>query len=486
MRQEATGTEFDGFSPDHAATLAATHGGPRWREAQESGQVERARRRMVTPPETANVFALPVEQLTAINEHRTRRLIAAGERDEERLLEALGTWPAQWPQRVRVRLSFLGINLGFSCDMRPRCVYCNQRPVQERMRFSDWQRVIASLTPADGKGTYVFITGGEPLLWREKLWGERGLIRLAQRAGAACNINTNALKLTPRAALGLVSSGTSRVHISLDSRHAEIQDLIYSRPGRWEQVLEGIRNLQVAKALLGVQHPVIHVNCVLTRFNADDFPGFLSFLLGLKPLMEGALSRDFDLHLIPVGGEQNQAIRLGAAEYEHFYKHTWETADRVYREYAESRAVPEDKRGALHEKMPFLSPYHRVQQRGDLAAWAQTAGAGLPAGLALCRRCYVAPTQGFVLPDGAQYWCGGHAVTRPEPVGNVLEGSVQDNIRRGLGQMSALPGEFCRGCPGATQAINQTVEGRLRETIHKWLGATADQPKRPQVAPVFE
>lgn len=432
------------------------------------------------------MFALPVEQLTAINGPKTQRLIAAGERDEDRLLEVLGTWPTQWPEKVPVRLSFLGINLSFACDMRPRCVYCNQRPVQERMQLADWHRLIADLAPAEGKGTYVFITGGEPLLWREKLWGERGLIRAAQRAGAACNVNTNALKLTPRAALGLVSSGTSRVHISLDSRSPKIQDAIYRRAGRWEQVLEGIRNLQVAKALLGVQHPVIHINCVLTRFNADDFPCFLRFLLGLKPLVEGALSRDFDLHLIPVGGEQNQPIRLSADEYQRFFTHTWEVADRVYQEYVESRGVPRDKRGALHEKMPFLSPYHRVQQRGDLAAWAQTAGAGLPAGLALCRHCYVAPTQGFVLPDGAQYWCGGHAVTRPTPVGNVLEASVQENIRRRLGQVASLPGEYCRGCPGATQAINQTVEARLRDTIRKWLGATPLQPEGPQVAPIFE
>jgi hypothetical protein len=93
----------------------------------------------------------------------------------------------------------------------------------------------------------------------------------------------------------------------------------------------------------------------------------------------------------------------------------------------------------------------------------------LPGSLALSERCYVAPTQGFLLPDGAQYWCGGHTVSRPEPVGNVLEHGVQENIRRSLPQVASLPGEQCRNCPGATQAINQVVEARLRQAISERL-----------------
>lgn len=100
-----------------------------WQEVLSAGEVERARRRLLTPPPTENVFALPVEQLVALNGGTVRRMIAAGERDEERLLAALGTWPDHWPDEVPVRLSFLGLNLGFACDMEPRCVYCNQQPV---------------------------------------------------------------------------------------------------------------------------------------------------------------------------------------------------------------------------------------------------------------------------------------------------------------------------------------------------------------------
>jgi hypothetical protein len=81
----------------------------------------------------------------------------------------------------------------------------------------------------------------------------------------------------------------------------------------------------------------------------------------------------------------------------------------------------------------------------------------------------VAPTQAFVLPDGSQYWCGGHSVSRPGPVGNVLEHDVRDNLRQALGEIAAMPGQACRGCAGATMAINQGVEARLRGVIAEWL-----------------
>jgi hypothetical protein len=198
----------------------------------------------------------------------------------------------------------------------------------------------------------------------------------------------------------------------------------------------------------------------------------------MKPLVAEAISPDLDLHLIPVGGEQNRELRLTGDEYERFFSETWEAANAVWEEYQVARGVPEDKRGKLHEKIPFLSPYHRVLQRGELRAWAQRAGAGCPGDLALTGRCYVAATQAFVLPDGSQYWCGGHTVSRPEPVGNVLETSVPDNIRRSLAQTVGLPGPHCANCPGATQAINQTVEARLRQTLQEWL-----QPQPPPPAP---
>ena len=459
------------FADDYRAQVEAVLASPEWQAAVPL--VAAVQADMLTPPATANVFALPVSQLEALNGARVRDLIAAGERDPERLLAALGTWPDRLPDDFPVRLSFVGLNLGFACDMEPRCRYCNQVPTAEALSGDDWKALLTSLAPPDGDGPYVYLTGGEPLMLGETLWGTDGIIATATRARAACNLNPNALQLTPEAALGLVRSGLGRIHISLDTHRPEVQDDICQSPGRWDEVVRGLANLQLAKALLGVGHPVIHLNCVLTRLNADDFPEFLRFLLDRKPLRDGELSPDFDFHVIPVGGERNRDLRLTDAGYQRFFSATWDIADAIYRQYQAARGVPEDKRGALHEKLPYCSPFHRVAQRGSLEDWAACAAQGRPADLAVAARCYVAPTQAFILPDGSQYWCGGHSVSRPEPVGNVLEHTVQGNIRAAMPQLAALPADHCRNCPGATLAINQEVERRLKALISEWI-ATAD------------
>lgn len=471
---------FAAFGKSHSEVLEATFREPDWHEVQQEGLLDAARSDLLTPPKTINAYGLPALQLERINEPKVRQLIAAGERDEGRLLAILGAWPESWPDGAAVSLSFLGINLGFRCDMAPRCVYCNQEPVANRMTLADWKGLIRSLATTDGEGTYISITGGEPLLFGERLWGQEGLVKEATQAGAACNVNTNALALTPRAAVGLVSSGLARMHVSLDSHQGEVQDSICRQSGRWRQVIRGICNLQIAKALLGAEHPIVHINCVLTRQNADDFPGLLRFLLDMKPLSEGRVNLDFDMHVIPVGGVKNDGLRLTAEGYRRFFAETWPEADALWRGYQIERGVPEEQRRALHESVPFLSPFHRVRQRGDLLSWAERAAAGLPASLALTEQCYVAPTQGFVLPDGSQYWCGGHTVSRPEPVGNVKEGSAQENLRSSLSQVGSYPSEHCRNCAGATQAINQAVEARLRQTIREWLTSDSLSPADEQ------
>jgi len=466
------------FTPAHAARLTEVWQSPEWEEAREAGWIEAARERLATPPATENVFSLPADHLRAINGPRVRELIAAGERDEDRLLAVLGTWPDTWPADLPVRLAFLGLNLGFACNMEPRCIYCNQVPVPERLTPDAWRELLKGVAVTDGKGPYVYLTGGEPLLLGEELWGADGLIRAAGGAGAACNLNTNALLLTPQVALGLVSSGLGRVHISLDTHRPELQDEIHRCPGRWEQVVRGLHHMQIAKVALDAAHPVIHINCVLTRLNAPHFPAFLQFLLDRKPRREGGSSPDLDFHLIPVGGEQNRELRLTAEGYERFFTETWEAADAVWQQYQEDIGLPADQRGHLHEKMPFMSPYHRVQQRGPLREWAEQAARGEPAGLALTPRCYVGPTQGFVLPDGTQYWCGGHTVSRPEPVGDACNGGVQSNIRAAVGQMAGVPSVACQSCAGATQAINQNVEAALRQTIRDWIEGKPEEAAR--------
>jgi len=351
------------------------------------------------------------------------------------------------------------------CSFDPiRCLYCNQAWLPKGMELDDWKSVIEEV--AKPIPPYIYLTGGEPLLLGEGVWGDDGLVAFAVRLGCAVNINTNAELITPEVALKLVKSGLARIHISLDSHEPQLQAKIFRSPERVERVLMGIFNLQIARELLGVRHPQIHINCVLTNLNLDQFPEFLRFLLSIREAPpENPFSGDFAFHLIPVGGAENENLRPNAEQWRKFYTETWAEAERVWQEYQESIGIPAGERKSLVEWVPFANPFLRVNHRGGLDNYCEQAAKGIYWATALTKQCYVAPTQAFILPDGAQHWCGAHAIRRPKPLGNVREGGVRDNICRNIARLKELPNEFCFNCAGSTCAINQSVERILRDHI---------------------
>jgi hypothetical protein len=408
---------------------------------------------------------------------RVRGFIAAGERDEDRLAEELGRWPDRW-EGPPPPLSFVGVYLTLGCNARPKCTYCNQRPVDGELPLQAWRDLVTELTEGDGPKPYFSFTGGEPLCWGEALYGPEGLLRHATERGAPSNVNTNALGLTPEVALQIVAAGATRLHISLDSPSAEIQDRLAGSPGRLAQYVEGIHNLQIAREVLGVDHPVVHINCVLTTENLFGYPDLVRFLLDRKrvrtPGAEGAWRgdphyRDLGIHLIPVGGADNAAIRPSADQWERFLTETWAEATEVWSGYQQQVGVPEDQRVGYDDYAFFANPYTRVQYQGALRDYAEAAARSAQSSLGLGRRCLVAPTQAFFLPDGAQHWCGGHGVSRPEPMGRRQQGTAQANIERALPALRQYPNEFCTGCPVATLFLNQTAEKALRDLVRQWI-----------------
>jgi hypothetical protein len=104
----------------------------------------------------------------------------------------------------------------------------------------------------------------------------------------------------------------------------------------------------------------------------------------------------------------------------------------------------------------------------DLDEYCERAARGEYWQGAWTKRCRVAPTQAFVLPDGSQHWCGAHAIRRPEPMGDVSRAGLRENIRAAIAGFSRYPNEDCTGCAGATCSINQAAERNLRQQIADW------------------
>lgn len=465
---------LDEYTPSHRAELEELLSSAAWQEALAAGLVEQVRARRHEPGKTLDYIGTVVEQLVDLNRERVQALIGAGERDPESLAAHLGRWPAGLDGRD-LKISFLGLNLTSECNFEPRCIYCNQPAVASAVDLDGWKRIIAEVTAVNqGSGPYIYISGGEPLLLGEQVWGEDGLVAFASQRGAAVNVNTNAWFITPEVALRLVQAGTSKLHISLDAPDEEVQNELLGGD-RMQRVLRGIYNVQLARDLVGVSHPEIHTNCVLTTRNLDLFPDLFRFILQKRKQLtdrKHPLFQDLFPHVIPVGGRSNDHLRPSSAGFRRFYEEIWPEVCRIWAEYQEQIAVPTENRGVLFGY--FSNPFLRVEHEGGLEAYLETSAVGRYGSRALPHYCYVAPTQGSFTPDGLQYRCGSHAIRRILPIGQVGQGSFFDHTRDGVAGLEQLPSEDqCYGCALATLYINQSVAKKLRERVGEMLTAAA-------------
>jgi MoaA/NifB/PqqE/SkfB family radical SAM enzyme len=474
---------FAQYQPAHRARLQALAGSAGWQRYLGDEAAMRARREAaLTPPAAPGQLRGALSYLVERNEPHAQALLRAGVRDSDELAAALGDWSTPltesygdepWP------IYFLGLVLTIACSFDPRrCLYCNQAMVPRRLDLDDWKRVIAEA--ARPVPPYVYITGGEPLLRGPEVWGDDGLVAYATRLGCAVNLNTNAELVTPRVALQLVKAGLARVHISLDSADPEVQGTLFRGRARVEAVWRGLYNLQLAREALGVAHPQIHTNCVLTRLNLFQVPDLLRALLAVRKLPAPSPGRklsqdpalaDFAFHLIPVGGRDNAPLRPSAEEWRRFFTETWAEAEAVWAGYQAELGIPEAERDTLSGHVPFANPFLRADHHASLDEYCRQAAHGSYWQGALSERCYVAPSQAYVLPDGSQHWCGAHAVRRPPPLGNVLTSSLRENIRRGVARLAGLPGPDCANCAGATCVINQSMARGLHAQVERWLEA---------------
>ena len=169
-----------------------------WREVLDSGLLEEVKAEKVEPGTRRDFIDTVADQLLELNEERVEKLIAGGNEDEEFLLDEIGKWPERLDEK-ELKISFLGFNVTADCNFLPRCVYCNQPFIQDEIGLDGWKRIVEEVTRVnEGNGPYIYITGGEPLMLEEEIWGDDGLIQFATRRGASVNVNTNALMLTDR------------------------------------------------------------------------------------------------------------------------------------------------------------------------------------------------------------------------------------------------------------------------------------------------
>jgi MoaA/NifB/PqqE/SkfB family radical SAM enzyme len=474
---EETVLSFTNYQPSQRERLRALVETPQWQTVLTRGSaLQQWKAQVRVPPSAPGQQAMAADFLKGRNAERVQGLLRQGVRDEKVLVEALGNWETALAGDERFPMAFLGLVLTLDCHFLPRCLYCNQTWLPRRLTVDDWKALLQEA--AEPTPPYVYLTGGEPLQLGAEVWGDEGLVAFATKLGCAVNINTNAVLITPQVALQLVKVGLARLHISVDSADPQVQAELFQGASRAEAVWKGILNVQIAREVLGANHPQIHINCVLTARNLFGFPELLRSLLEVRKVRsdgyqgkttDDPLFRDFAFHLIPVGGSENALIRPTAEEWKRFYTETWAEAEQVWEDYQTAVGVPQAERKPLAGHVPFASPFLRAEHHMSLDEYCEMAARGVYWQGALTDRCYVAPTQAFVLPDGSLHWCGAHAIRRPRALGDARQSGLRDTIRANLARLSGCPNEFCSSCAGATCVINQGTERALKDQVAKWL-----------------
>jgi MoaA/NifB/PqqE/SkfB family radical SAM enzyme len=163
----------------------------------------------------------------------------------------------------------LGVTLRVTMRCNLRCRMCHvvhaQDDTAERLRavrdipLGLAKSIIDQLAET---GTYVCLSGGEPLLYREL----PALISHARERGVVTTMATNATRLEERAE-ELVTSGLKIATISLLGPR-DVHNETTCIPDAFERLAAGIRALDRVKREHGSVTPITIINCPMTDLNA--------------------------------------------------------------------------------------------------------------------------------------------------------------------------------------------------------------------------
>lgn len=111
--------------------------------------------------------------------------------------------------------------------------------------------------------------GGEPLLHA----GAMDLMEHIKKRRLHCLVITNGF-LVEESASRMVGCGLDELNVSLDGSR-EVHDGIRGMPGLFDKIMAGIKKVQEEKAREGKAHPLVNIQCTITRYNYRQLEGIL-------------------------------------------------------------------------------------------------------------------------------------------------------------------------------------------------------------------
>ncbi|MBS3094340.1 radical SAM protein [Candidatus Pacearchaeota archaeon] len=417
-----------------------------------------------------------VNQLKELNLERVRIGFQDGKIKKEEIFTELSRWEGIYELDKEPKKTFLGFRVTTDCNLKKRCAYCDQPRLKNLMNYFEWKKIVDEGTEkGTRRGIFVGISGGEPLMDGELLYGENGLIRYSADRGAIVNINSNAHFITPPVALNLIKSGLATMHVSLDSSEEEIHEALEGK-GTFRRALEGIYSVQLAKAIFETEYPIVYVNTVATKENLLHFDKLVQFLFQRKFLIENNYSggekrkypdlRNSIPRLLPLGGEKNESLRPGKKEWKQFITEVLPRAEKEWVDALNKNEIPERYHVSLADVCFFTNPFKQRGKRTVEDILEEFSDGEYSAGR-VSEKCYAAPTQAYVAADGNVYPCGPMCNTgKAPPMGNVLREPLDKILKRSLAYSESELGAKnpnCDKCGGSVIQINYQVEEQIRK-----------------------
>jgi MoaA/NifB/PqqE/SkfB family radical SAM enzyme len=182
------------------------------------------------------------------------------------------------PQSVTIELTF---RCNLSCQMCPldipRLIYDKSHPeylAERKAEEMTTAEVLALVDDLASMGVkYVTLTGGESFLRTDIM----EILARVKRRGLRCCVNTNGWYLGKPQAKRLVELGVDALSVSIDGPD-ETHDLIRRRKGSFRHILDGLANLQEAKAAQGSAIPSVGITCTIFALNQHNFSEVLDWL----------------------------------------------------------------------------------------------------------------------------------------------------------------------------------------------------------------
>lgn len=419
---------------------------------------------------TVNISVDIVNQLVNRNKKYVMEEIKKGNRNIKELLEIISRMDMSTILKRVMEFTFVGIRITTDCNLygSDRCTYCDQKHYKGKLNVRKLKEILESISN-NGKrrGINVSLSGGEPLLLYEDLFGKGELIKFCYENGYIVNMNSNLHLVTPQSVLPIINSGLASIHTSFDSSVEFVHDKLVCQ-GAMNRAIEGIKYIQHIKKIFNVFYPVVHINVVATKENLLLYDKLLKFLLqyrmggkelGLGTPYTNPERMDLSPHLIPLGGSGNKKLMPDVEEWTKFEDEILPKCREIWNEYLNNNGIELTRKNTFDVIHYYSNPlkFNAVNQVNEKKEY---------------RKCYLAPSQIYIVNNGDCYTCGAHADIKNAPVlGNIYENSIDEIINKNIYFLNnELPHpEFCRKCAKNTRKLNAVIENRLIASLQAWI-----------------